>query len=145
MPFSEPRYATGEIAGNELTHNANPLRVIILDGDAFSSEWRGTDKVSPDGTVHAKISKTRKKARRFGALMEQCPVGLLAQIRADINAALDAGETFRVQLSDEVNTIDVQALPDFKVEKWLSHDEAGSFGGYAKAVTLRFVATGNGE
>lgn len=146
MPISTPRHATGSIAGIDLqTAAGNAFRAVILDGDRFGSKWRGTDKISPDGTPHVKLTDTGVKSRRFGVTLQQAPVGILAEIKAAIETALDASQTVRVILADEVNTIDVQASPDFKSGDWLTHLADQSFGGFAKDVTLRFISTGTGE
>jgi hypothetical protein len=145
MPISTPRHATGSIAGVALTGTGgNILRAVILDGDRFGSKWRGTDKISPDGTAHVKVTNSGMKSRRFGVTLSQAPVDVLADIKAAIETALDTGQTFRVILTDEVNAIDVQAAPDFKAGDWLGHLADASFGGHAKDVTLRFISTGAG-
>lgn len=138
------RWASGSVAGVSIVDSGGrDCRVDVLDGEPFSQAWVGSSQVALDLTVHTQLLARTNKGIRFGIHIAQVPVTFRTSVVAAIKTALDAGNSFRVILSDSagIDSIDVMCVPDF--------EQAGSIykrgpiaAGYIKDFVMRFVVTG---
>ncbi|MGA9995633.1 MAG: hypothetical protein WBP93_09475 [Pyrinomonadaceae bacterium] len=133
------RYAVNvSIAGISLVSaDAIPYRVELVDADEFLSAYGGSSIEAADGGVYTQLINVDQRAVHFGLRVPYHEAWKLAAVKAAINTALAAGESFRVTAQDDVVAVDVQCVPDFTA-KWITHESQS--GGILKGVTYRFIS-----
>lgn len=139
------RFAEGSIAGVDLEDtNSLPLRVDVLDGEAFKSTAIASSVSALDLTVHTQIMAMTSAGVRFGVKLYQCPLSVIEDIVAAMEEAMLAGDSFEVNLADDdgVDGIAVTAVIDYAALNGKAYTRGNFSGAYVRDVTFRFVATG---
>lgn len=133
------RFATGTFAGVALTYDGEALRVEITSGaDVRQDPYSGQLQTALDGTPHLQLVETLGRGREAGINIAYCPIVKLNELRTAVHAAMAAGTTFNVNVTDENTTINKQVLPLYPT--WLEFS-SGASSGIVKDVELRFVIT----
>jgi hypothetical protein len=139
------RYADGSIAELDLVDtNSLPLCIDVLDGEALKGGAIASSVVALDQTVHTQILPTAQAGLHFGAKLYQAPISLLNDIVEAMEAAMLAGDSFEVSLSDTdgVDEIAVMAVIDYAALSGRAYTRGTFSGAYVRDVTFRFISTG---
>lgn len=130
MPF----WATeAEIAGIVFTG----CRADILDGNEFSSPFRGSLDWANNGRADSQIVNVGVRGNLFGVQILSNEVLKVKDALAAINTAIAAQNTFPVKLTDEMYSINHLCDVDWN-QKWFVHGKARE--GWIENVTFRFVS-----
>jgi len=130
-------YAVGSIAGVALESGGVDCKTLILDGANLRATATANTQVAADGEVHTQVLEVGKGAA-FGAKCEFIPPDVLTDIVDAINTAVAAGNSFTVSLQDDIQTIDVEVMPDFAAG-WLRYPEQRTNTTTIKDVVFRFI------
>ena len=139
------RWGEGSIAGNDLEDTNNvPLRIDVVDGEAFKSTAVASSVSALDQSVHTQIAAVSVAGIHFGVKFYQMPLALLEAIVADGEEANLAGDSFEVTLADDdgVDDIAVMAVFDYQALNGKAYTRGTFSNGYVRDVTMRFVSTG---
>lgn len=145
------RFAEVTIAGVEIRRPGGEFsRCEILDAEALKGILAGSNTVALDSTVHLQLTERGSRAVRFGVRVAQLQSGVLAAAVAAVEAALLAGDAFRVTGSDlsGFDDFDVSCFPDYEAlgGSGRIYTRGGNIsGGFAREVSFRFITTGEFE
>lgn len=139
------RWASGSVAGVALTDSGGrDLRTDVVDGEPFHETLVGTSLEALDLTVHTQLLTRNKSGVHFGIRVAQMPASKWTALMAAIEAAIGAGNTFPVILSDTgvADNISVKCVPDYAALDGRLLRRGKIAGGYVFDVTMRFISTG---
>ncbi|MET0646970.1 MAG: hypothetical protein ABW208_10145 [Pyrinomonadaceae bacterium] len=143
------RYAIASIAGVALEDEfGRQAKVDVVDGEALKTTLVGRTVVALDFTTHTLLAERGPQGVHFGLHPEWLPIGLLNEIVAAMEAALEAGEDFPVVASDSLGSpklddISVLAVPDFRAlgdGKYFTRAQLSN--DFARDILFRFISTG---
>lgn len=130
-------YAVGSIAGVALLSSTDvPCKVLVLDGANLKTARAVNARASANGNLYVQ-SMPLSAGLRFGVRLDFAPVDVLGSIITAINAALDAGDSFNVTLTDDINEIDTDAVVEGN--DWLKYEAGRTNPNYIKGVEMRFL------
>lgn len=130
-------YAEGSIAGAALQNaGGDKFKALILDGANVTSARAINNRTAASGNLYTQ-TLTLTVGIPFGVLFEYVDTSVLQDIIAAIQTAVDAQATFNVTLTDDLQTIDLDAVPDGS--RWLSYDKQRTNPNVVKGVTMRFL------
>jgi hypothetical protein len=131
-------YAVGEIAGVVLENAAgSPCKVLLLDVGNFKPTFTGNTVHAADGTPHTQILAVTA-GRAFGVRVEYIPPDVLNNIVDAINLAVANGDSFSIDLADDLTTINENCIPDFQAG-WLKIEPQRTHPDVIKNAELRFL------
>lgn len=136
MPFS---WAQGSIAGVSLIHEGDPVRCDIIDGARTQSRRFVNIRTSSDGTQYVQGFDTEGRGAKFGVHFPNIPLDMLQNIIDNINAAIDAGDSFDVALTDDFHFIELSCTIDGT--EFLSYPAQRTNEQILDDVTMRFSST----
>lgn len=136
MAFS---WAQGEIAGVSLIHEGDPVRCDILDGAKTQSNRFVNQRIGADGTVYTQGFSTDGKGVKFGVHFPNIPVDMFRNLIDNVNAAVDAGDSFDVSLTDDIHTISYSCTKDGN--DYLVYPSQRTNEQIVDDVTFRFIST----
>lgn len=131
------RWATlVDIAGVDYTG----CRAEIIDGQAFLSPMVGSVDWANDMTPHVQLINRGVKGIQFGINMLSVESSKITSTVNNIKTAQSTNTTVRVRITDGLYTIDVNAVPDYSQQEWLTHGPHSE--GWYQNVVWRFVSKG---
>lgn len=139
------RFSEGTIAEIALEDtNTLPLRIDVLDAEAFRGSMVASQIVALDLTVHTQVLPTVMSGIKFGVKFYQMPVALLSALVTAMETAMLAGESFEVTLADDdgVDQIAVMAQLDYAALGGRPYTRGTFSGFYVRDITMRFISTG---
>lgn len=132
-------WAQGEIAGVSLIHEGDPVRCDIVDGARTQARRFVNQRIGADGTVYTQGFDTEGKAAKFGIHFPNIPIDMFLNIITNINAAIDAGDSFDVNLQDDFHTLAVSCTVDGS--EFLNYPAQRTNEQIIDDVTFRFIST----
>jgi hypothetical protein len=129
------RWATKVIiAGVDFTG----CRATLIDAQAFHSDFAGSADWANDNTVHTQVVNRGKKGIRFGVQFLSTEQDKLEDMILAIQTAQNTNTTFVVDVEEGFYDVEVNAVPDYSVDPWFTHDKHSE--GWYENVTLRFIS-----
>jgi hypothetical protein len=113
--------------------------VRIVQGANVMSPVIVNNRVSADGTVYSQ-SFPVGGGIPFGAELPFCDLTVLLAILAAVQAAVDLQLSFAVVLTDDFQTVDVQALP--ASSDWITWEPQRTNPLTVKGVKMQFITAG---
>jgi hypothetical protein len=130
-------YLVGSIAGVTLEGPGGaPLRALLIGGGNLMGARAVNNRMSAAGTLYTQ-SMTLGAGIPFQIKLEFCPLDVLADIVAAIRAAVDAQSSFSVSVQNDIQTVDVDAVP--AAGNWLEIAEQRTNETTAKGIVLNLL------
>jgi len=130
-------YATGSIAGVNLTSGGVDCKTEIIDGANLQLGRVGSVVVAASGAVRVQTIVTSYAP--FGVLVFALDATARAGIISAIQTALDADLAFNVTLADGVHSLNLSVVPDFS-QQWISYP-AQRMTAFLSDVLFRFLVS----
>ncbi len=132
-------WAEGSIAGVTLGNGSgDACKALLVDAGNFRQTVAGNTEFAADGTPYTQIL-AQSTGQAFGVQIAFITASVLDDLIDAINIAVGNGDSFNINLADDLTTINHQCLPDYEAG-WLKIPAQRIRPEMVKDVDLRFIA-----